>query len=120
MLLCPWSRRLRTARRLRHGEDGQTITEYALLIAAIACLLIVGMLFVAGRVDSLFSRTGGEPGILKPPTMACDPNYAGACVPPYPPALGCADLRARGLRLPVRVVGGDPHGLDPDGDGLGC
>jgi micrococcal nuclease len=50
----------------------------------------------------------------------CDPNYAGACVPPYPPDVDCADLRARGIAAPVRVVGADPHHLDGDGDGLGC
>jgi micrococcal nuclease len=55
-----------------------------------------------------------------PPRSTCDPNYAGACVPPYPPDVNCEDLRARGLALPVRVVGSDPHRLDGDGDGLGC
>ena len=50
----------------------------------------------------------------------CDPNYAGGCVPPYPPDLDCADLRARGIPTPVKVVGADPHHLDGDGDGLGC
>jgi micrococcal nuclease len=41
-------------------------------------------------------------------------------VPPYPPDLDCADLRALGIPLPVRVVGSDPHRLDGDHDGLGC
>lgn len=50
----------------------------------------------------------------------CDPNYAGGCVPPYPPDVDCADLRARGIPTPVRIVGADPHHLDGDGDGLGC
>jgi micrococcal nuclease len=49
----------------------------------------------------------------------CDPNYAGGCVPPYPPDVDCRDLRARGIGT-VRVVGSDPHHLDGDGDGLGC
>lgn len=62
----------------------------------------------------------GPPTTTPPPTGKCDPNYAGGCVPPYPPDLDCADLRARGLALPVRVVGSDPHRLDGDGDGLGC
>ena len=26
----------------------------------------------------------------------CDPNYSGGCVPPYPPDLDCADIRALG------------------------
>lgn len=49
----------------------------------------------------------------------CDPNYAGGCVPPYPPDVDCADLRARGI-APVRVVGADPHRLDADHDGIAC
>jgi endonuclease YncB( thermonuclease family) len=53
------------------------------------------------------------------PTGKCDPNYAGGCVPPPPPDLDCADIRALGI-APVRVVGSDPHRLDGDGDGLGC
>ncbi len=39
---------------------------------------------------------------------------------PHPPDVDCADLRALGIPLPVAVVGGNPHGLDPDGDGRGC
>jgi micrococcal nuclease len=54
-----------------------------------------------------------------PPSGKCDPNYAGGCVPPYPPDLDCADIRALGI-APVRVIGSDPHRLDGDGDGLGC
>jgi Flp pilus assembly pilin Flp len=104
----------------RRGEDGQTITEYALVIAAIALLLIVGMLFLGGKVDDHFHKAGtSPPGTLTPPTAQCDPNYAG-CIPPYPPDLNCPDLIALGIPLPVSVVGGDPHDLDPDHNGLGC
>jgi micrococcal nuclease len=63
-------------------------------------------------------RSGPSTSIA-PPTGKCDPNYAGGCVPPYPPDLDCADIRALGI-APVRVVGSDPHRLDGDGDGLGC
>lgn len=49
------------------------------------------------------------------PGAQCDANYEGACVPPYPPDVNCADVGT-----PVRVVGGDPHRLDGDGDGTGC
>jgi Flp pilus assembly pilin Flp len=113
--------RLRSAIVRSHRCDrGQTIPEYALVIAVIAVLLIVGMLFLGGKVDVVFRKSGTGPGTLKPPTAQCDPNYGGACVPPYPPDLDCEDLTALGLPLPVSVVDGDPHGLDPDGDGLGC
>lgn len=64
--------------------------------------------------------TSGPRSSKPPPNGKCDPNYAGACVPPYPPDLDCADLRALGLKLPVRVVRGDPHRLDGDRDGWGC
>jgi micrococcal nuclease len=50
---------------------------------------------------------------------SCDPNYADGCVPPYPPDVDCADIRALGI-APVRVIGDDPHRLDGDGDGWGC
>lgn len=49
----------------------------------------------------------------------CDPSYVGACIPPPPPDLDCADIEAMGI-APVRVVGEDPHRLDGDHDGLGC
>jgi endonuclease YncB( thermonuclease family) len=61
----------------------------------------------------------GPPATNPPPNGKCDPNYSGACVPPPPPDLDCADIRAMGI-APVRVVGSDPHRLDGDHDGLGC
>jgi Flp pilus assembly pilin Flp len=39
-------------------EAGQTLVEYGLIIASIAILLIVAMLFLAGKIDNLFSNTG--------------------------------------------------------------
>ena len=104
---------------LRRTEGGQGLVEYALLIGAGVVLVILGMLFLGGRLDDLFSRTGTEPGTFRPPTAQCDPNY-GACVPSPPPVLSCDELAARGIPLPVAVIGSDPHGLDPDGDGSGC
>jgi hypothetical protein len=61
----------------------------------------------------------GPPSRTPPTSGKCDPNYAGGCVPPYPPDLDCADVHALGIAY-VRVVGSDPHRLDGDGDGLGC
>jgi micrococcal nuclease len=71
-------------------------------------------------VDTGSGGGSGAPAPFVPPRSGCDPNYAGACVPPYPPDLDCPDLRALGLALPVRVVGDDPHRLDGDDDGYGC
>ena len=99
--------------------QGQGTVEYALIVASIAVVLILGMLFLAGKVEHLF-RGGPESPEFRPPTAMCDPGYAGACVPSPPPNLSCDDLRALGIRGEVRVVGSDPHGLDSDGDGIAC
>jgi Flp pilus assembly pilin Flp len=45
---------------LRDRESGQTMTEYAIIIAAVAVLLIVALLFLSGRIGSLFSKTGSS------------------------------------------------------------
>ena len=42
---------------LRDREEGQTMTEYAIIIAAVAVLLIVALLFLSGRIGDLFSDT---------------------------------------------------------------
>lgn len=47
-------------------------------------------------------------------SSGCDPNYSG-CVPVYPPDVNCSEVGGS-----VTVVGSDPHGLDADGDGVGC
>jgi Flp pilus assembly pilin Flp len=67
ILLRPYVRVQTTIAALRDREDGQTITEYALIIASIAILLIIAMLFLAGKIDDLFSNTGtsvANPGPL--------------------------------------------------------
>jgi pilus assembly protein Flp/PilA len=43
---------------LRQRQEGQGLVEYGLIIASIAILLIVSMLFLAGKIDNLFSNTG--------------------------------------------------------------
>lgn len=45
----------------------------------------------------------------------CDPNYSGACIPKNSADLDCADVPKN-----IKVEGSDPHGLDRDGDGIGC
>jgi len=46
----------------------------------------------------------------------CDANYRGACVPPLPARVTCAEIGVTNFE----VVNGDPQGLDPDGDGIAC
>jgi endonuclease YncB( thermonuclease family) len=61
----------------------------------------------------------GPPTLTPTPSGKCDPNYAGGCVPVYPPDVDCADLDALGIPH-VRVIGTDVHRLDGDHDGVGC
>jgi len=71
-----------------------------------------------GRCGPAPTPPAPPPLPLVPPS-GCDPNYAGGCVPPYPPDVNCSTIRALGI-APVTVIGSDPHGLDGDGDRLGC
>ena len=60
MLLRPYVKAQTTIAGLRDHQEGQTITEYALIIASIAVLLIVAMLFLAGKLNTLFHKTGNS------------------------------------------------------------
>jgi Flp pilus assembly pilin Flp len=43
---------------LKSREDGQTMTEYVLILAGIALLVILAVWFLGGAIDDLFSDTG--------------------------------------------------------------
>jgi len=43
---------------LKNREDGQTMTEYVLILAGIALLVILAVWFLGGAIDDLFSDTG--------------------------------------------------------------
>ena len=100
-------------------DQGQGTVEYGLILASIAVVLILGMVVFAGKVEHLFTDAPEAPA-FRPPVAACDPGYSGACIPSPPPDLSCDDLRNLGIRGEVRIVGADPHRLDPDGDGIAC
>jgi Flp pilus assembly pilin Flp len=109
----------------RRAQEGAALTEYELLIALGALLVVAAMLFFAGKVDGLVRGAGESASdpVFKPPVAGeqCDSSYQGVCIPPAPPVLTCDDLSGMGIPLPVTLVGTkDPHGLDTDGDGLGC
>jgi hypothetical protein len=54
----------------------------------------------------------------KPANPECDPNYKGACIPPFSKVgdLNCGDVSASGFQS----IGADPHRMDGDGDGVAC
>ncbi len=60
--------------------------------------------------------TPPPPGPTEPPVYACHPSYPTLCLPSPPPILTCADIAERNFP----VIGVDPHGLDPDRNGVGC
>ena len=99
-------------------ERGQTTTEMALLVALCGLLVIVAIVFFRTSLSDVFRSGQKATGAFRPP-VSCDVNYAGGCVPPHPPDVDCADLAALGISQ-VTVTGSDLHGLDPDGDGIGC
>ena len=41
-------------------EEGQTLAEYALILALIAILVIGAVLFLSGKIDGLFSSIGSN------------------------------------------------------------
>ena len=41
-------------------EEGQTLAEYALILALIAVLVIVAVLFLSGQIKGLFSSVGSQ------------------------------------------------------------
>ena len=45
---------------LHHDEDGQGLAEYALILALIAILAIVALLFLGGQVSKVLSTVGNS------------------------------------------------------------
>lgn len=46
--------------RLVDGEEGQGLTEYALILALIAIVAIVALTFLGGKVSDVLSTVGGS------------------------------------------------------------
>ena len=44
----------------RRDEDGQGLAEYALILALIAVIAIVALLFLGGQVSKILSTVGGS------------------------------------------------------------
>lgn len=68
-----------------------------------------------GRTTAPSRTVAAAPPAPRVEGERCDPNYRGACVPPYPPDIDCD-----AIGVPVQIVGADPHNLDGDGNGRGC
>lgn len=63
-----------------------------------------------------------EPPPVEPVTQ-CDPSYPTVCIPIGAADYDCAGGSGNGpnyIAGPLTVLPPDPHGLDRDGDGVGC
>ena len=49
---------LRVHARLARDEQGQGMVEYALVLALIACISIVALLFLSGKISTILSTVG--------------------------------------------------------------
>jgi micrococcal nuclease len=58
--------------------------------------------------------SGSAQVTAKPPT--CDPSYPDVCIPLPPPDLDCVHIPYTNFK----VIPPDTHGLDSDGNGIGC
>ena len=56
------------------------------------------------------------PAPATPRAPGCDPNYAGACIPVYPPDVDCNEIPDRNFQ----VIGTDVDHFDVDHDGIAC
>ena len=45
---------------LREREEGQTLVEYALIISLVALACIAALVFLSGKIQSLFSDAGNS------------------------------------------------------------
>ncbi|MFF2053331.1 hypothetical protein ACFVU2_17150 [Leifsonia sp. NPDC058194] len=106
--------------RPRPGRTGWSVVGGAVVLA-----VLVGVSSYAdgGQAPAEVAETDASSFVLSAaPEGACDPNYAGACVP-IASDVDCAGGNGNGpayVEGPVQVVGTDIYDLDRDGDGVGC
>jgi Flp pilus assembly pilin Flp len=65
----------------RDGEAGQTLVEYALIIALVALAAIVALGFLSGKINALFSKAGNSVN-----NVAVAEAAGGGAPPPPPPS----------------------------------
>ena len=63
--------------QIRRSESGQTIVEYALIVATIAVVCVAATVFLSDRISDLFGTVTDSPAINRP--------TPGSLTPPTPP-----------------------------------
>ena len=51
---------LRATEMLRRDEDGQGLAEYALILALIAIVAIIALLFLGGQISGILNTVGSS------------------------------------------------------------
>ena len=115
----PWRRRLpRQGRNLRPVHSGPSIK----LLLLVTTLLFGGAALLYPYVElPYFELPGSLPTVHR--YSSSDGNVRSSGNLPTFGDVDCAGGGGNGPNFvfgPVRVAPGDPHGLDRDGDGIGC
>ena len=78
-----------------------------IIVSSVTIMLLGSILFVFIYLPQIDATTDNE---------ECDSSYPDTCIPSPPPDLNCGDISDKRFK----VLPPDPHGLDRDGDGVGC
>lgn len=108
-----WSRR-------RPGQRGGIVAATVLFGGLLGIVLVRAPSSAADEQPTAPVATTRQTSAVLPPSGGCDPNYDG-CVP----LVGHVDCAGHGegpvfVNSPVRVLGEDHFGLDPDGNHIAC
>jgi Flp pilus assembly pilin Flp len=85
---------MRRGSRGHEGQSGQTLVEYALIIALIALASIVALGFLSGKINSLFSKAGNSVSNVTVAEGSGSPGGGGPVDPP--PVAGTVAISCSG------------------------
>jgi len=86
------------------------------IIAISVGMAVVGVLLGLAAYQQAEMSSEYEEIVIELETVYCDASYPTVCIPLYPPDLDCGEISDRNFK----VSPPDPHGFDPDEDGIGC
>ena len=89
----------------------------AALAAGIIALVFAALASVGAAVSPSGTPAATGSTALLP---VCHPSYPTVCIPPPPPDLECSQIPYRQFTVRHDVANPDPHGFDPDHNGVGC
>ena len=108
---------------LREREDGQTTTEYAILLGFLAIAIIVALFFLRNVLRDLFSEAASsvdDAELRAVPAVRATDGLAEVCAGPVTPSTGperSQRLSAAELRMPTK---GESEGLVGTHPSAGC